>query len=124
MNRILNFDYDLIVASWGQSTSPGNEQREYWGSDKADQPGSRNYLGIQSDIVDDLVGEIVTAQTRDELVTRTRALDRVLQFGWYVIPNWHIPAWRVAYWDKFDKPEKQAPYNLGYIDTWWEKAAQ
>lgn len=124
MNRILNFDYDLIVASWGQSTSPGNEQREYWGSDKADQPGSRNYLGIQSDIVDDLVGEIVTAQTRDELVTRTRALDRVLQFGWYVIPNWHIPAWRVAYWDKFDKPEKQAPYNLGYIDTWWAKAAQ
>jgi len=121
INLILNYDYDLIVGSWGQSTSPGNEQREYWGSDRADIPGSRNYIGLKSDIVDALIGKIVTAQTREELITRTRALDRVLQWGWYVVPNWHIPAWRIAYWDKFEKPAFQAPYNLGYIDTWWAK---
>ncbi|MBU0860109.1 MAG: extracellular solute-binding protein, partial [Alphaproteobacteria bacterium] len=122
-NRIMEFDYDMIIGNWGQSNSPGNEQREYWGSDRADAPGSRNYLGLKDPVVDQLVDMIVAAPTREDLVARTRALDRVLQQGWYVIPNWHIPAWRVAYWDKFEQPAIQAPYALGVMDTWWAKAA-
>ncbi|PJB69525.1 MAG: hypothetical protein CO093_10235 [Alphaproteobacteria bacterium CG_4_9_14_3_um_filter_47_13] len=119
VNRILAFDYDMIVASWPQSTSPGNEQREFWGSDRADMPGSRNYLGIKDPVIDSLVDMIVSAPTREELVLRCRALDRVLLHNWYVVPNWHLAAWRVAYWDKFGQPEVQAPYSLGVIDTWW-----
>ena len=121
VNRILAFDYDFIVASWGQSNSPGNEQREYWGADKADQPGSRNYIGIKDPVVDELVNNIVQAPTREDLIINTKALDRVLQAGWYIVPNWHLPAWRIAYWDKFDKPDIQAPYSLGHVDTWWMK---
>ncbi len=120
-NRVLEFDYDVIVASWAQSNSPGNEQREFWGSDRADMPGSRNYLGLKDPVVDELVNMIVSAPTREELVLRCKALDRVLVHGWYVVPNWHIAAWRIAYWDKFGLPEKQAPYALGVADTWWAK---
>lgn len=119
INRIMDFDYDMIVQSWGQSLSPGNEQREYWGSGRADAPGSRNYIGVKDPVVDALIEDIVAAPTREELVYRCRALDRVLQHGWYVVPNWHIPAWRIAYWDKFERPENQAPYDLGVVDTWW-----
>jgi microcin C transport system substrate-binding protein len=122
-NRIMEFDFDMIIGNWGQSNSPGNEQREYWGSDRADAPGSRNYLGLKDPVVDQLVDMIVASPTREDLVARTRALDRVLQHGWYVIPNWHIPSWRVAYWDKFEQPAVQAPYALGVMDTWWAKAA-
>jgi len=124
INRTMAFDYDMVVASFGQSNSPGNEQREYWGSDKADQPGSRNLIGVQDPVVDELVDLIVSAPTREDLVARTRALDRVLQWGFYSIPNWHIPAWRVAYWDKFGQPEFQAPFALGVSDTWWHKDAE
>ncbi len=121
VNRVLSFDYDMIVQSWGQSLSPGNEQREYWGSDRADAPGSRNFIGIKDPVVDALVQEIITAPSRQDLIIRCRALDRVLQSGWYVVPNWHIPGWRIAYWDKFEKPANQAPYDLGVLDTWWAK---
>lgn len=121
INRVLEFDYDVIVASWAQSASPGNEQREFWGSDRADMAGSRNYIGIKDPVVDELVTMIVSAPTREELVVRTRALDRVLLHHWYVVPNWHLAAWRVAYWDKFGMPEIQAPYSLGVADTWWIK---
>ena len=107
--------------TWGQSNSPGNDQREYWGADKADQPGSRNYIGIKDPVVDELVNNIVQAPTREDLIINTKALDRVLQAGWYIVPNWHLPAWRIAYWDKFDKPDIQAPYSLGHVDTWWMK---
>jgi len=120
-NRELAFDYDVIVASWPQSNSPGNEQREFWGSDRADMQGSRNYLGIKDPVVDKLIEMIVSAPTREELVLRCKALDRVLQHHWYVVPNWHISAWRVSYWDKFAMPEVQAPYALGVADTWWAK---
>lgn len=120
-NRIISFDYDMIVGSWGQSNSPGNEQREFWESSRADMNGSRNYIGLKDPVVDELVEMIVASPTREDLVARCRALDRVLQSGWYVVPNWHLPAWRVAYWDKFAMPEKQAPFSLGVTDTWWSK---
>ncbi|MCB9990612.1 MAG: ABC transporter substrate-binding protein [Rhodospirillales bacterium] len=121
INLIMGFDYDVIVASWGQSTSPGNEQREFWGSDRADAPGSRNFIGIKDPVVDALIDMIVSAPTREELVLRCRALDRVLLDKWVVVPNWHLAAWRIAYWDKFGQPETQAPYSLGVMDTWWAK---
>ena len=123
-NRVMNFDYDMIVGSWPQSNSPGNEQREFWESSRADMPGSRNFIGLKDPVIDELVELIVSSPTREDLVARCRALDRVLQHGWYVIPNWHIPAWRVAYWDKFHQPAVQAPYALGVLDTWWSKDAK
>jgi microcin C transport system substrate-binding protein len=121
INRIREYDFDMSVSSFGQSNSPGNEQRSYWSSQSAGAPGSRNVIGIKDPVVDELVEIITSAQSREELVIRCKALDRVLQWGFYVIPNWHLPAWRVAYWNKFNHPEIQAPYSIGYIDTWWSK---
>ncbi len=116
--RMETFDYDMTVVVFPQSLSPGNEQREFWGSRAADQPGSRNLLGIKSPVIDALIEELVQAQDRASLVARTRALDRVLQYGYYVIPNFHLSFFRVAYWDKFGRPKVSPKYALG-LDTWW-----
>ncbi len=121
VNRIINFDYDMTVTSFPESLSPGNEQREFWTSARADIPGSRNTIGLKNPVVDKLVEMIINAPTREDLVARCQALDYVLLSGNYVIPNWHIPAWRIAYWNKFGIPDKQAPYALGVADTWWAK---
>ena len=121
VDRMTNFDFDMTVGGPGQSLSPGNEQLEYWHSSKADVPGSRNHMGISHPVVDALVMQVINAPNREELVYRTRALDRVLLWGYHSIPQWHINTWRVAHWDKYDKPSVQAPYALGAIDTWWMK---
>ncbi len=121
VNRVMKFDYDMTVSSFPQSLSPGNEQREFWTTGRADMPGSRNMIGLKNPVVDKLVDMIINAPTREDLVARCQALDYVLLLGNYVIPNWHIPAWRVAYWNKFGIPERQAPYALGVADTWWAK---
>jgi microcin C transport system substrate-binding protein len=120
-NRLNTFDYDMTVMVIPQSSSPGNEQREFWGSDRADMAGSRNYIGIKDPVVDALVSKIIASKTREELIINCRALDRVLQWGHYLIPNWHMPAWRIAYWDKFGKPEKTPDYGLSVSDVWWAK---
>lgn len=119
--RMTEFDFDMTVGGASQSLSPGNEQLGYWHSSKSDIVGSRNYMGIKNDVVDALVGQVISAPSRDELIYRTRALDRVLLSGYYSIPQWHINIWRVAHHDKFNKPDVQAPYALGAIDTWWVK---
>lgn len=119
VERMNNFDFDMTIGGPSQSLSPGNEQLEYWHSSKAEQIASRNHMGIADPVVDDLVMKIINAPTREELVCATRSLDRVLLWGFYAIPQWHINTWRVAYWDKFGKPETQAPYALGAMDTWW-----
>jgi microcin C transport system substrate-binding protein len=116
--RMETFDYDMTVVLFPESLSPGNEQREFWGSQAADAQGSRNLLGIKSKIVDALVEELIQAPDRASLVAHTRALDRVLQYGYYVIPNFHLAAFRVAYWDKFRRPAVSPKYALGF-DTWW-----
>jgi microcin C transport system substrate-binding protein len=116
--RMETFDYDVTVAVFGQSLSPGNEQREYWGSKAADEEGSRNLLGIKSPVVDELIEELIRSPDRASLIAHTHALDRVLQYGYYVIPNFHTNAFWVAYWDKFRRPEVSPKYGLG-IDTWW-----
>ena len=120
INRLRSRDYDMIVSGFGQSSSPGNEQREYWHSTSADNPGSRNYIGLKDPAIDVLVEKLIGADSRDELITRTRALDRVLLSGHYVIPNWHIKTWRVAYWSHLGHPEITPRYDVGLM-TWWNK---
>ena len=116
--KIETFDFDMIVQTFSQSLSPGNEQRSFWGSDAADTNGSRNVIGIKNYAVDGLVESLINAKDRDELITITRALDRVLLWNYYVIPQWHISSYRVLYWDFFDQPARKPKYSLGF-DTWW-----
>jgi len=118
--RMKQFDFDMTVALWGQSLSPGNEQLDFWTSEKASEPGSQNYAGIRDPVVDALVAELIAAPTRADLIARCRALDRVLQWGHYVIPHWHLGAYRVAYWDKFGRPAISPKYSTGF-ETWWVK---
>lgn len=124
VERVKRFDYDMILSGVGQSLSPGNEQRYYWGSQAADTEGSRNYAGIKNPVVDALAEKLIGSPDRESLVTRTRALDRVLLWNHYVIPNWHLDRFRVAYWNKFGRPENNPPYGLPIEDTWWAKSAE
>jgi microcin C transport system substrate-binding protein len=117
-NRMRTFDFDMAVAAWGESLSPGNEQRDYWGSAAADEPGSFNLVGIKDKAVDTLVDLVIHAPDRASLLTRTHALDRVLLSGYYVVPNWHLSYFRVATWAKFLRPAVSPPYGLT-LDTWW-----
>ena len=125
MERYRQKDFDMLVAVWGQSETPGNEQREYWGSDAADSIGSRNLAGIKDPVVDELIELLVKSDSREQLNVRTRALDRVLLWGHYVVPHWHIRADRVLYWDKFSRPA--TPVRSGVMRSrWWydtQKAA-
>jgi microcin C transport system substrate-binding protein len=116
--RMETFDYDMTVVGFGESLSPGNEQREFWGSQAADEQGSNNLLGIKNPVIDELIEKLIRAPDRPSLVAHTRALDRVLQYGYYVIPNYHLAAFRVAYWDKFRRPAISPKYAVG-LDTWW-----
>jgi microcin C transport system substrate-binding protein len=116
--RMEMFDFDMAVVAFGQSLSPGNEQREYWGSQAADEQGSRNLLGIRNKVIDELIEELVRAPDRGSLIAHTRALDRVLQYGYYVVPHYHLAAFRVAYWDKFRRPATSPKYAVG-METWW-----
>ena len=116
--RIESFDFEIIVQTFGQSLSPGNEQRSFWGSDAADTNGSRNVIGIKNDVIDSLIEKLINAKDREDLITITKALDRVLLWNYYVIPQWHISAYRVLYWDMFDQPKQKPKYSLGF-DTWW-----
>lgn len=118
-NRLDNFDFDMIVEGFGESLSPGNEQRDFWGSESADTPGGRNAIGIKDKAIDRLVELVISAPDRAALVTRTHALDRVLLWHHYVIPHWHITYFRVAYWDKFGRPKIAPKYALAFFDTWW-----
>ena len=116
--RMETFDYDMAVEVFGQSLSPGNEQREFWGSKAADEEGSRNLLGIKSPVVDQLVEELIRSPDRSSLIAHTHALDRVLQYGYHVIPQFHLGKFWIAYWDKYRRPEVSPKYGLG-LDSWW-----
>lgn len=119
-NRMNDFDFDMTVGLFPQSLSPGNEQRDFWTSEAAATPGSRNILGVRDPVVDELVDLVIAAPDRKSLITRTRALDRVLLHGHYVVPHWHSREFRVAYWDKFARPEVNPRYGLA-LDAWWVK---
>jgi microcin C transport system substrate-binding protein len=108
----------MTVETFGQSLSPGNEQRDFWGSAAADRPGGRNTIGIKDPVVDELIEMIILAPDRDKLIAYCRALDRVLLWGHYLIPNWHNRTFRVAYWNRFGRPEITPRYGVG-LSSWW-----
>ena len=116
--KIEVFDFDMIVQTFSQSLSPGNEQKNFWGSDAADTNGSRNVIGIKNYAVDGLIDNLINAKDREDLLFIAKALDRVLLWNYYVIPQWHISSYRVVYWDFFDQPKIKPKYSLGF-DTWW-----
>ncbi len=118
-NRMDSFDFDVTVGTFGQSLSPGNEQRDYWGSDKVNVKGSRNLIGIKDPVVDELIDLVITAKDREELLAATHALDRILLWSYYLIPHWHIDYFRIAYWDKFGRPDITPKYGLGIPYNWW-----
>ncbi|MFN3587391.1 MAG: extracellular solute-binding protein, partial [Moraxellaceae bacterium] len=118
IERMRRFDYDMTVVSFPQSQSPGNEQRDFWSSQAADMQGSRNVIGIKQPAVDRLVDHIVGAPSREALIAATRALDRVLLAQHFVIPHYHVNAYRIAYWDFFERPATTPRFALGF-DTWW-----
>ena len=117
-NRLDSFDFDMIVSTFSQSLSPGNEQKNFWGSDAATTNGSRNIIGIKDWVIDSLIDKVISSTSREDLIHSTRALDRVLLWSHYVIPQWHIAAYRTLYWDIFDKPKVRPKYSLG-TNTWW-----
>ena len=118
-NRVRTRDFDAFVGGWGQSLSPGNEQRNYFGAEAADRQASQNYPGIKNEAVDALIDKVVFAKDRAELIAATRALDRVLMWNHYVVPMWSINVSRVARWDRFGKPDKLPEYSIGFPDIWW-----
>ncbi len=121
VERIKKFDFDMVVNVFGQSQSPGNEQRDYWASSSAKRQGSRNIAGVQNPVVDALVDKIVYAGTQHDLVLACHALDRVLWYGYYVVPNWYLAAHRLAYRNIFKQPETLPLYYTPYqfLWTWW-----
>ena len=127
-NRVRQWDFDIVTANWSESLSPGNEQRGYWGSAAASQPGSRNVIGIKNPAVDKLIDRVVYAKDRDELVAATHALDRVLLWNFYVVPQWTYGKQRTARWDRFGHPQNMPKYGAAaFPNIWWwdkEKAAK
>jgi len=118
IQRVRSFDFDMITQVLPQSDSPGNEQREYWHSSTAEVSGSRNFMGVNDPVVDQLVDMVIQAPDREQLVHRVRALDRVLLHGHYVIPHWHLSKDRVAYWNHLQRPEV-TPKNGIDLNNWW-----
>ena len=108
----------MVVYTFSQSLSPGNEQRNFWGSEASKVNGSRNIIGIKNSVIDSLIEEVISAKDRNDLIATTRALDRVLLWNYYVIPQWHISSYRTLYWDIFNKPNIKPKYSLG-TNTWW-----
>jgi microcin C transport system substrate-binding protein len=117
--RLNVFDYDIIVSTFAQSESPGNEQRDFWGSEAADREGSMNLIGIKDPAIDKLVDRIIYAKDREELVAATRALDRVLLWHDFVVPQWFSPYVRIAYWDRYGQPEQLPGLTPGFLQVWW-----
>ena len=116
--RMLNYDFDMIKASWNVSLSPGNEQQFYWGSEVGKKDGSKNYAGVNSPVVDYLIEKLIGAKTREELTTAIHALDRVLLWGHYVIPLYHSNTDRIAYWNFLEFPDEIPLYGI-VIESWW-----
>jgi ABC-type oligopeptide transport system, periplasmic component len=123
INRLRSYDFDMVMVVWGQSDSPGNEQREFWSSSAAATNGSRNYAGVVDPIVDTLIEQLITVTDRDSQIAHTRALDRVLTWGFYVIPAWYSSVDRVLYWDKFDYPAVSAEDGV-LREAWWYDEAK
>jgi len=124
-NRLRSWDFDIISHSWPESLSPGNEQRGFWGAQAADQPGSNNMIGIKNPSVDAMIDQVIFAKTRADLVAATHALDRVLLWNHYVVPQWTYGKVRSARWDRFGHPDPLPKYGLsGFPTIWWWDAGK
>jgi len=125
--RVKAFDFDIISQRFVMRLTPGVELLNFFGSNAADTDGSFNLAGIKSPVVDALAAKVLEADSRDELVIATRALDRVLRAGHYWVPHWYKASHHIAHWDKFGRPEVKPKYDRGVVDAWWfdaEKAAK
>jgi microcin C transport system substrate-binding protein len=122
INRLRDWDFDIAVARWPETLTPGSEQRDYWGSRAADVPGSRNLIGIKNAAVDALIERIVFARSREDLVAAVKALDRVLLWNHYVVPQWYFNKARTARWNRFSHPEQMPRYGQSAFPTlwWWD----
>ena len=118
-NRIVDFDFDVITDVWAQSQSPGNEQREFWGTAAADRRGSQNTIGIKNPVIDQIIEQIIFAATREDQIAATRALDRVLLWNHYVVSQFYRPENWLPHWDRFGHPEKNPDYDIGFPTLWW-----
>jgi microcin C transport system substrate-binding protein len=127
-NRLRTWDFDIITGQWQESLSPGNEQRGNWGSQAADQPGSENIIGIKNPAVDAMIDQIIYAKNRPDLEAAVRALDRILLWNFYVVPQWTYSKVRTARWNRFGRPQAMPKYGRAAFPTlwWWdaEKAAK
>jgi microcin C transport system substrate-binding protein len=126
-NRVRSFDYDMITDLFPESLSPGNEQRDYWGSAAADQPGSNNSIGIKNPAVDALIDKVIYSTDRASLIAATKALDRVLLWNFYVVPQFTYGFSRYARWDRFSHAELPKYGRSGLPTLWWydaDKAAK
>jgi microcin C transport system substrate-binding protein len=121
--RLNGFDYDIVVGNFAQSDSPGNEQRDFWGSEAADREGSMNLIGVKSPAIDKLIDHVIFAKDRSELVAATNALDRALQWNEFVVPQWYSPNVRIAYWDRYGQPKVLPGLTPGFIQVWWFDAS-
>lgn len=121
--RLNNFDYDVVVGNFAQSESPGNEQRDYWGSEAADREGSMNLIGIKDKAIDKLIDHVIYAKDREELVAATHALDRVLLWHDYVVPQWFSPNQRIAYRSHYGRPDRLPGLTPGFLQVWWDSNA-
>jgi len=124
VRRVRKFDFDMIVSGLGQSQLPGKELMNYWHSSVVNEEGSRNYAGVNNPVIDDLIEKIVYAPDKENRIAMARAIDRILLFGEYLVPNWYIAYHRVAYWDKFGIPKTMPLYYSPIpwaMSTWWFK---
>lgn len=122
--RMKSFDFDMTTQRYALRLTPGIELRSYWGSDAAKTDGSFNLAGIADPVVDALIDKVVAAKSRAELVTATRAIDRVLRASHYWVPHWYKASHNIAFWNKFSRPAVQAKYDPGILDTWWYDTAK
>ena len=118
-HRMNNYEFDVVVQRYVQNNTPGIEQKTYFSSKMADVPGSKNLAGIKNPAIDYLINKVIAANSRKELVTAVHALDRVLMWNRYMVPQWYKGVHNIAYWDKFDRPEIKPKFDLGMLDTWW-----
>ena len=127
-NRLRDWNFDIITYAWGETLSPGNELRGYFGSAAADQQGSENIIGIKNAAVDAIIDKVILATSRDDLVAAIKALDRVLLWNHYVVPQWSYNNLRAAHWNRFSHPEPLPKYGIaGFPSLWWwdaQKAAR
>lgn len=123
INRVRNFEYDMVIELLGQSLFPGNEQNYYWNSQVANTKGSKNFAGVQDPVVDELITKLLNANSQQDRIAIGKALDRVLLWGFYVLPHFNLPAFRIAYWHTIAMPSHIPPYGIDpYL--WWSKGAK